>query len=315
MHDAGLHGRLGPGEPDRLRQPLEAVAADDQRVLEAAVSQLGQHRRPLLGALTARRAEPEAEHVAFAVEVDADRDVDRPVRDLRAADLDHQAVDQQDRVERIERPALPGDHVVDDLVGDLRDRLPRDLGPVDLEQVLLDVAGRQALRVERDHVARRARRGAAGTSAPSPARTCRCRSRGTRSSTSPISVVDRLVVGAVAGVARAAPGRARAARSRDARPSRPRARSAAHAASDRSAGRPHRSTRPRPHAPERRAAPPTPAPNPARRPARARHAPARPARHYVPAVISVLPPAASTQPAAIRPHHLHKVSDRPRGGS
>ena len=46
-----------------------------------------------------RRAEPQAEHVAFAVEVDADRDIDRPVRDLGVADLDHDRVDQQHRIE------------------------------------------------------------------------------------------------------------------------------------------------------------------------------------------------------------------------
>src|SRR3546814_3088788 len=49
-------------------------------------------------------------------------------------------------------PVLPGDHVLDDRVGDLGDRLSRHLGPVDLQQVGLDVTGREPLRVERDHV-------------------------------------------------------------------------------------------------------------------------------------------------------------------
>ncbi len=116
MHDTGLHGRLRPSRSDRLRQSLQPVTAGDQRVLQAAVAQLGQHRRPLLRAFAADRAQPEPEHVALTLEVDADRDIDGPVGDLPATDFDHQAVDQQHRVERIQWPALPGDDLVDDLV-------------------------------------------------------------------------------------------------------------------------------------------------------------------------------------------------------
>ena len=86
----------------------------------------------------------------------ANSHVHRPVGDLRAADFDHEAVDQQDqqdRIERVQRPLLPRDHVVDDLVGDLRDRLPQHLRAADPTKVLLDIAGRQPLRVQRDHVA------------------------------------------------------------------------------------------------------------------------------------------------------------------
>ena len=290
----------GQVDPDRLRQPLQAVAADDQRVLEAAVSELGQHRRPLLRALTARRAQPEAEHVALAVEVDADRDVDRPVRDLRAPDLDHQAVDQQHRVERIERPALPGDHLLDDLVGDLRDRLPRHLRPVDLEQVLLDVARRQALRVQRDHVARKP------VQAPL---VLRHRHRLERALPVPRDPqLDLADLGRRPSCRRRRCGRcptptrpARAARSRDARPSRPRARSATHAASDPSAGRPRRSAPHRPREPERPAAQPTPAP--IRRQhrhqlaARALAAPIKTLRHHS-------APSPATLSQRVRPHLL-----------
>ena len=65
---------------------------------------LGQHRRPLLGTLTARWAQPQAQHVSFASDVHADGDVHGPVGDLRAADLDHDRVDQQHRIHRIEGP-------------------------------------------------------------------------------------------------------------------------------------------------------------------------------------------------------------------
>jgi hypothetical protein len=98
-------------------------------------------------------SQPEPEDVAFTVEVHADRHVDGPVRDLRASDLDDDRVDQHHGVDRVEGPVLPGDLVVDDRVGDLRDRLPGDVGVVDLREVPLNVTGRHALRVERDDVA------------------------------------------------------------------------------------------------------------------------------------------------------------------
>ena len=135
-------------------KPLEPVAAHDQRIPQTTVAQLGEHRRPLFRALAAGGAEPEAEHLPLALEIDPDRDIDGTVGDLRAADLDDQAVDQEHRIERVERPALPGQHVLDDEIGDLTDRLTRDLGAVDLLQMLLDLARRQAFRVERDDVAR-----------------------------------------------------------------------------------------------------------------------------------------------------------------
>jgi hypothetical protein len=42
----------------------------------------------------------------------------------------------------VQRPVLPLGHGVEDLVGDRGDRLPRDLGAVDLGQVRLHLAGR-----------------------------------------------------------------------------------------------------------------------------------------------------------------------------
>src|SRR4051812_23192025 len=51
---------------------------------------------------------------------------------------------------RVEWPVLPFGHGVEDLVGDRRDRLPRDLGAVDLGQVRLHLAGRQAFRGQGD---------------------------------------------------------------------------------------------------------------------------------------------------------------------
>ncbi len=68
--------RIDSGRPFRPSQQTISASC------EPAVLELGQHRRPLLGALTTGGPEPQAEDVALAVEVDADRDVDRAVSDL-----------------------------------------------------------------------------------------------------------------------------------------------------------------------------------------------------------------------------------------
>jgi len=86
------------------------------------------------------------------VDVDADGDVHGPVGDLGTADLDHDRVDQQHRIHRIQRPVLPRSHVSDDLVGDLRDRLTAHLGVIDLLKVRLDLACGETLGIQRDHI-------------------------------------------------------------------------------------------------------------------------------------------------------------------
>ena len=51
------------------------------------------------------------------VETDPDRRIERPVRDLTVADLDHDRVDEHRRVDLIQRPVRPVGHFLDDLVG------------------------------------------------------------------------------------------------------------------------------------------------------------------------------------------------------
>lgn len=86
----------------------------------------------------------------LAVQIDAYGHVDGSVGDLGVADLDHDRVDQQHRVEPIQRPVLPREHVLDNRVGDLGDRLSADLSAIELEQMRLDVTRREPLGVERD---------------------------------------------------------------------------------------------------------------------------------------------------------------------
>jgi len=111
-----------PRRLDRVGQAFEAVAAHQQHVLHAAVADLGEDRQPELGALAAV-AQPHAQHVLAALDVDADAQVGGPI-DHRAAgaDLHDQGVDVEDRVHRVERPRLPLVELLDDAVGDLGDQ-------------------------------------------------------------------------------------------------------------------------------------------------------------------------------------------------
>jgi hypothetical protein len=133
-----------------LGQALEAVADDEERVLHAAVAQIGEHRHPELRTSTTA-ASPEPADVALAGQRDADGRVERPIRDLAVADLDHDRVDEDRRVGRIEWPHRPLVHLLEHLVGDPTDGLLADRGAVDLGEVRGDLAGGQALGIEREH--------------------------------------------------------------------------------------------------------------------------------------------------------------------
>src|SRR5439155_4828363 len=65
-------------------------------------------------------------------------------------DLEDERVEEDDRVDVVERPLLPLAHVLHDRVGDPADQVAADADAVDLGQVRLDVARRQAARVERE---------------------------------------------------------------------------------------------------------------------------------------------------------------------
>jgi membrane protein DedA with SNARE-associated domain len=62
------------------------------------------------------------------------------------AHLDADRVDVQDRIDRVDRPVLPGGDLLGDHVGDSGDRRRRHLGAVDLGQVGGDVPGGDAPR-------------------------------------------------------------------------------------------------------------------------------------------------------------------------
>ena len=122
VHDAGLHDRLRPGVAHHLGQALQPVADHEEHVPDAPVPQVRQHAHPELGALPAGPG-PQAQDVLLTSEGDADGSVDRPVGDLPVPHLDHDRVDEDGRVDLIERTLLPGLHLLDHLVGDPADGL------------------------------------------------------------------------------------------------------------------------------------------------------------------------------------------------
>ena len=116
---------------------------------DAAVAQLVHDPQPELGALGL--LDPEAEHLLGAVGADAERDVDGLVAHRAlVADLDPQRVEEDQRVERLERPVLPLGDLVEHGVGHRADQVGRDLDAVELAQVALDLAGAHAAGVHGD---------------------------------------------------------------------------------------------------------------------------------------------------------------------
>jgi hypothetical protein len=67
--------------------------------------------------------DPDAQDVTDTVDVDADGNVSGLVADLMTvANLDHQGVEVDDRVDRVQGPALPFQDLLEHRVGDLADR-------------------------------------------------------------------------------------------------------------------------------------------------------------------------------------------------
>ena len=118
------------------------VAAHDQHVDHASVADLGEHREPELGALTAV-TQPHAQHVLVTLDIDAHAQVGGPIGDgAPGADLHHEGVDVEDRVDRVEGSGLPLVELIDDPVGHLRDQRWGHLDLVHAAELAADVAGR-----------------------------------------------------------------------------------------------------------------------------------------------------------------------------
>jgi hypothetical protein len=150
MDDAGLHAGLGPHGLDRLGKAFESVAADEDHVFDAPVTEFGDHPQPELGTLGG--LQPDAQHVLAALDVDADGDVCCLVaHGAFVADLAHDGVEIDHRIHRVEWPHLPLLQFVEHGIGDRRDQVRRNLHLIHLGDVGPDVAHRHPPGVHRDH--------------------------------------------------------------------------------------------------------------------------------------------------------------------
>ena len=98
VHDARLHDSLRVDRLDGFREAFQAVAAEDEHVLDAARLELVDDLEPELRAL--RRLDPQTEHFLVAVHRDAERDVDALVaHDALVASLHDDRIEVDDGVD------------------------------------------------------------------------------------------------------------------------------------------------------------------------------------------------------------------------
>src|SRR6185312_4615575 len=95
--------------------------------------------RPELGALVLLN--PEAEDLFHPVRPHAEGDVHRLVPDQTfVPHLDAQRVEENQRIDRLQRTILPGRHLIQDSVRDRADQVRRSVDPIELAQMSLDLA-------------------------------------------------------------------------------------------------------------------------------------------------------------------------------
>ena len=114
MHHAGLHRGLRPGRGDRLRKAREPVAAHDEHVLDTPIGQVRAHRRPERGTFIG--LDPDPQNVLDPGHIHAHGDVRGLVAGVATVfDLHDHRVEVDHRIQRLQRPALPGQHLIGDL--------------------------------------------------------------------------------------------------------------------------------------------------------------------------------------------------------
>jgi hypothetical protein len=112
--------------------------------------QVVEHGQPELGALGL--LPPDPQRLAVTVDADADRQIAGAGADRAVlADLHLQGVEVDDRIDPLQRPTAPGGDVVQDRVGDPRDRVAADLDAVETLQVRGDIPDAHTAGVEVEH--------------------------------------------------------------------------------------------------------------------------------------------------------------------
>jgi hypothetical protein len=152
VHDARVHLGARDDGRDRGREAGESVDERDEDIGNAPRLQLAEHAMP--EGSTLARIDPEAEHVFRAGGGDAEREGDgRVAHDaVVTAELDPEGIEQEQRIDALQRPLLPRADFGQHFVGDGADHAGGDFHLVQLLEVPLDLAHAQTTGVEREDV-------------------------------------------------------------------------------------------------------------------------------------------------------------------
>ena len=136
MDDAGLHDGAREDGGDGVGEALQPIDHGEQEVLDAAVLEFVHDPQPELGALGL--LDPQAQDMLVTLAIESQGQVDGLVPDhALVADLDSQCIEEDHRIDRIERPVLPLAHLVQHGIGDPADQVGRDVDGIELAQVTL----------------------------------------------------------------------------------------------------------------------------------------------------------------------------------
>src|SRR3546814_1665806 len=79
--------------------------------------------------------EPQAQNLFAAIGADAERDMEGLVADHAfIPDLDPDRVEEDQRINRVKRPLLPGGELVEDRIGHRADQIGRDVDTVQIDR-------------------------------------------------------------------------------------------------------------------------------------------------------------------------------------
>jgi site-specific DNA recombinase len=159
VHDASLDLRLREDGCDCLGKALQAIHDRDQHVLHAPVLELVHHPQPELRAFGL--LDPQAQDLLGAVRSHPEREVDGLVAHRAfVAHLDPDGVEENQRIECLQGPVLPFGNLVKNGIGHGADEVGRDLDPIEIAQVTLDLPHAHPTSVHRDDLAIEAREAA-----------------------------------------------------------------------------------------------------------------------------------------------------------
>ena len=159
-------------------KPFRPSTTAISMIIDAAISELVHHAQPEFGASCCSSQRPRMSLVPSGV--NAERDIDGLVaHEPLVADFDPQGVEENQGIDRLERPSLPCGDVSRTASVTTQIEIGRDIDAIELEQMADDLANAHAARVHRDRSSRRSRESGADSARSAVGSKVACRSRGT----------------------------------------------------------------------------------------------------------------------------------------